>query len=60
MRIYRTFFHIGHEITHAFDDTGILYDSTRSYGTLYDDETISRFHEASGKDMQMHHQTNLL
>ena len=54
------FFNIGHEITHAFDNVGILYDTTRSYRTLYDDETISRFHEASRKDMQMWYQTHML
>ena len=37
-----------HEITHAFDDVGIQYDSTGSFRALYDNETVSEFHEASG------------
>ena len=40
---------IAHEITHAFDDVGIQYDSQGSYKPLYDNETVSRFHNASGK-----------
>jgi predicted metalloendopeptidase len=38
---------IAHEITHAFDDVGIQYDSQGSYKPLYDNETVSRFHNAS-------------
>ena len=42
---------IAHEITHAFDDVGIQYDSQGSYKPLYDNETVSRFHNASGKNI---------
>jgi hypothetical protein len=33
-----------HEITHAFDDEGINYDSQGSVGNLYDSSTIQAFH----------------
>jgi predicted metalloendopeptidase len=33
-----------HEITHAFDDEGINYDSQGSVGNLYDTNTIQAFH----------------
>ena len=42
-------FFTAHEITHAFDDVGIQYDSTGSYRPLYDNKTVSQFHEASGQ-----------
>lgn len=45
---YLLLFFTAHEITHAFDDVGIQYDSTGSFRALYDNETLSKFHEASG------------
>ena len=37
-----------HEITHAFDDSGINYDSDGMSAQLYDNKTIKAFHsEAS-------------
>ena len=37
-----------HEITHAFDDSGINYDRDGSSAQLYDNQTIRAFHrEAS-------------
>ena len=47
------FLFTAHEITHAFDDVGIQYDSTGSYRALYDNETVSKFHEASGKTQKL-------
>ena len=47
----KVYFVIAHEITHAFDDVGIQYDSQGSYKPLYDNETVSRFHNASGKNI---------
>ena len=35
---------LAHEITHAFDDEGINYDSQGSVGNLYDTHTIRAFH----------------
>lgn len=36
-----------HEITHAFDDEGILYDQFGAFNPLYDNKTIDEFHLAS-------------
>ena len=36
-----------HEITHAFDDEGILYNELGQLESLYDNETTQAFHEAS-------------
>ncbi len=38
---------LGHEITHAFDDVGILYDASGDFRPLYDGETLNRFRRAS-------------
>ena len=38
---------VAHEITHAFDDVGILYDSDGTYKPLYDNQTIQNFRAAS-------------
>lgn len=38
---------VAHEITHAFDDVGIMYDEAGSYKALYDNDTVTAFHEAS-------------
>lgn len=35
---------VAHEITHAFDDSGINYNSEGMAAQLYDEETISGFH----------------
>ena len=47
----KVYFLIAHEITHAFDDVGIQYDSQGSYKPLYDNGTVSRFHNASGENI---------
>ena len=52
--VMNCFYFIAHEITHAFDDVGIQYDSTGSYQPLYDNLTVSQFHEASGKQVHFH------
>ena len=52
--IMNCFYFTAHEITHAFDDVGIQYDSTGSYQPLYDNLTVSQFHEASGKQVHLH------
>ncbi len=36
----------GHEITHAFDDVGVLYDASGAFRPLYDDATLTRFRAA--------------
>jgi membrane metallo-endopeptidase-like protein 1 len=36
-----------HEITHAFDEVGIMYNSEGFYQPLYDNSTIEAFHNAS-------------
>eukprot|EP00094_Tigriopus_californicus_P013393 TCALIF_12954-PA protein Name:"Similar to ECE1 Endothelin-converting enzyme 1 (Homo sapiens)" AED:0.20 eAED:0.20 QI:0/0/0/0.71/1/1/7/0/1168 len=38
---------VAHEITHAFDDEGILYDQYGTFNPLYDNKTIDEFHLAS-------------
>ena len=38
---------IAHEITHAFDDEGILYNSMGMFNPIYDNKTIKAFHQAS-------------
>jgi len=38
---------VAHEITHAFDEVGIMYNSKGQYQPLYDNETITAFHNAS-------------
>lgn len=38
---------VAHEITHAFDDEGILYDQFGAFNPLYDNKTIDEFHLAS-------------
>ena len=36
-----------HEITHAFDEVGIMYNSEGLFQPLYDNETIEAFNNAS-------------
>ena len=36
-----------HEITHAFDEVGIMYNSKGLFQPLYDNETIEAFGNAS-------------
>jgi len=36
---------VAHEITHAFDDSGINYDSKGMTAQLYDNKTIEAFHK---------------
>ena len=40
-------FFSAHEITHAFDEVGIMYDSQGHFKPLYDNATIEAFHNAS-------------
>ena len=37
-----TFLFVAHEITHAFDDAGIMYDMSGANKPLYDEETVER------------------
>ena len=36
-----------HEITHAFDEVGIMYNSQGHFKPLYDNDTVEAFHKAS-------------
>merc|ERR1719464_1196896 len=38
---------VAHEITHAFDEVGIMYNSEGLFQPLYDNETIEAFNNAS-------------
>ena len=33
-----------HEITHAFDDSGILFDQSGANKPLYDEDTVERYY----------------
>lgn len=39
---------IGHEITHAFDNSGALYDEKGNYRNWWTDEDFETFHQLSG------------
>ena len=44
---FKFFSFSAHEITHAFDEVGIMYDSQAQFKPLYDNSTIKAFHNAS-------------
>ena len=41
------FFFTAHEITHAFDEVGIMYNSKGFFSPLYDNDTVDAFQNAS-------------